>query len=211
MEVKKNKQKNYAAINGSCKMAKLTDGLSMKECPKCKTVHSLRICPMCGHKRVMRVQQKIGGKDKKGITQINGPKETLLTTSDICHLFRIKKRTVHLWVQLKRIPVPIKSSPREAYWRASEIKKALAGYKDSTCSKHAARQAIRKQGRRNAGKDGGADVFTKIEHECCEPGCHVKTRDHRCPKHLADWRRKHGVRESDLYNMEECGVLRRVG
>ncbi len=48
---KKFKQKNWAVINGSCKMAKLSDGLSAKPCKKCNTVSKLRECPFCGTKR----------------------------------------------------------------------------------------------------------------------------------------------------------------
>ncbi len=48
---KKRKHKDFAQINGSCKMAKLSDGLSAKPCKKCNTVSKLRECPFCGTKR----------------------------------------------------------------------------------------------------------------------------------------------------------------
>lgn len=48
---KKRKPKDFAAINGACKMAKLTDGLSDKPCKKCGTVSKLRECPFCHTKR----------------------------------------------------------------------------------------------------------------------------------------------------------------
>lgn len=51
---KPRKQKDYAAINGACKMAKLTDGLSAKACPECNLVHKLRKCPFCHTKRGKR-------------------------------------------------------------------------------------------------------------------------------------------------------------
>ena len=45
------KQKNFAQINGACKMARLSDGLSPKACPVCGTVSKLRECPFCRHRR----------------------------------------------------------------------------------------------------------------------------------------------------------------
>lgn len=48
---KPRKQKNFAQINGACKMAHLSDGLSPKACPVCGTVSKLRICPFCRHRR----------------------------------------------------------------------------------------------------------------------------------------------------------------
>ncbi len=48
---KPRKQKNFAAINGACKMAKLSDGLTAKPCEKCGTVSKLRECPFCRTKR----------------------------------------------------------------------------------------------------------------------------------------------------------------
>lgn len=48
---KPRKQKNWAVINGSCKMAKLSDGLTAKPCKKCGTVSKLRECPFCHTKR----------------------------------------------------------------------------------------------------------------------------------------------------------------
>ena len=48
---KKRKHKDFAQINGNCKMAKLSDGLSAKPCKKCNTVSKLRECPFCGTKR----------------------------------------------------------------------------------------------------------------------------------------------------------------
>lgn len=45
---KKRKQKNFAQINGACKMAKLSDGLSAKACKGCGTASKLRVCPFCG-------------------------------------------------------------------------------------------------------------------------------------------------------------------
>ena len=44
---KPRKQKNFAAIYGACKMAKLSDGLKDKACVKCQTVSKLRECPFC--------------------------------------------------------------------------------------------------------------------------------------------------------------------
>ena len=38
---KPRKQKNFAQINGACKMAHLSDGLSPKACPVCGTVSKL--------------------------------------------------------------------------------------------------------------------------------------------------------------------------
>lgn len=48
---KKRKFKDYKAINGACKMAKLSDGLTAKPCVKCDLVHKLRECPFCHTKR----------------------------------------------------------------------------------------------------------------------------------------------------------------
>ena len=48
---KSRKQKNFAQINGACKMAHLSDGLSPKACPVCGTVSKLRKCPFCRHRR----------------------------------------------------------------------------------------------------------------------------------------------------------------
>jgi rubrerythrin len=48
---KHRKPKNFAAINGACKMAKLSDGYESRSCPKCGTNHKLKACPWCGHKR----------------------------------------------------------------------------------------------------------------------------------------------------------------
>lgn len=48
---KPRRQKNFAQINGSCKMAKLSDGYAPKSCPDCGTNHKLRCCPWCGHVR----------------------------------------------------------------------------------------------------------------------------------------------------------------
>ena len=48
---KKRKFKDYKAINGACKMAKLSDGLAAKPCKGCGTVSKLRECPFCGTKR----------------------------------------------------------------------------------------------------------------------------------------------------------------
>ena len=45
------KEKNFAQINGSCKTAHLSDGLSPKPCHVCGTVHKLRECPFCPHRR----------------------------------------------------------------------------------------------------------------------------------------------------------------
>lgn len=50
-QTKPRKQKNWAVINGSCKMAKLSDGLSAKPCKGCGTVSKLRECPFCHTKR----------------------------------------------------------------------------------------------------------------------------------------------------------------
>lgn len=59
---KKRKPKDFAAINGSCKMAKLTDGLSPKPCKKCGTVSKMRECPFCHTKRGKPlVEQKLNG------------------------------------------------------------------------------------------------------------------------------------------------------
>ena len=51
---KKRKPKDFAQINGACKMAKLSDGLQDKACVKCNTVSKLRECPFCGTKRGKR-------------------------------------------------------------------------------------------------------------------------------------------------------------
>jgi hypothetical protein len=48
---KRRKSKNFAAINGACKMAKLSDGRAPRSCPQCGTNHKLKICPWCGHER----------------------------------------------------------------------------------------------------------------------------------------------------------------
>ena len=48
---KPRKQKNFAQINGACKMARLSDGLSPKACPVYGTVSKLRECPFCRHRR----------------------------------------------------------------------------------------------------------------------------------------------------------------
>lgn len=48
---KPRKPKDYAAINGACKMAKLSDGLTAKACAGCELVHKLREFPFCGTKR----------------------------------------------------------------------------------------------------------------------------------------------------------------
>lgn len=48
---KKRKPKDFAQINGACKMAKLSDGLAPKPCVKCDLVHKLRECPFCGTRR----------------------------------------------------------------------------------------------------------------------------------------------------------------
>ena len=48
---KPRKQKNFAQINGACKTARLSDGLSSKACPVCGTVSKLRECPFCHHRR----------------------------------------------------------------------------------------------------------------------------------------------------------------
>ena len=51
---KKRKHKDFAQINGNCKMAKLSDGPKDKACEKCNTVSKLRECPFCGTKRGKR-------------------------------------------------------------------------------------------------------------------------------------------------------------
>ena len=43
--------KDFARINGSCHMARLTDGLRQKACPVCGTVSSLRESAFSHHKR----------------------------------------------------------------------------------------------------------------------------------------------------------------
>ena len=48
---KPRKPKDYAQINGACKMAKLSDGLMAKSCEGCGTVSKLRECPFCGTRR----------------------------------------------------------------------------------------------------------------------------------------------------------------
>lgn len=48
---KKRKPKDFAQINGACKMAKLSDGLKAKACEGCGTVSKLRECPFCGTRR----------------------------------------------------------------------------------------------------------------------------------------------------------------
>ena len=48
------KEKNFAQINGSCKTAHLSDGLSPKPCHVCGTVHKLRECPFCPHRRAKK-------------------------------------------------------------------------------------------------------------------------------------------------------------
>ncbi len=48
---KHRKPKDFAAINGACKMAKLSDGLTAKPCKTCGTVSKLRECPFCHTKR----------------------------------------------------------------------------------------------------------------------------------------------------------------
>ena len=48
---KPGKQKNFAQINGACKMAPLSDGLAAKACEGCGTVSKLRECPFCGTRR----------------------------------------------------------------------------------------------------------------------------------------------------------------
>lgn len=52
--VKKRKPKDFAAINGSCKMAKLSDGLKAKACEACGTVSTLRECPFCRNRRMKK-------------------------------------------------------------------------------------------------------------------------------------------------------------
>lgn len=42
---KKRKPKDFAQINGNCKMAKLSDGYAPKSCPDCGTNHKLKTCP----------------------------------------------------------------------------------------------------------------------------------------------------------------------
>jgi rubrerythrin len=46
--------KDFAGINGNCKMAKLSDGYAPRSCVKCGTSHKLKVCPWCGHKRGKR-------------------------------------------------------------------------------------------------------------------------------------------------------------
>ncbi|GHV51264.1 hypothetical protein FACS1894168_3370 [Deltaproteobacteria bacterium] len=46
---KPRKPKDFAAINGNCKMAKLSDGYIPRSCPECGTNHKLKKCPWCGH------------------------------------------------------------------------------------------------------------------------------------------------------------------
>jgi hypothetical protein len=48
---KRRKSKDFAAINGACKMARLSDGREPRSCPKCGTSHKLKTCPWCGYKR----------------------------------------------------------------------------------------------------------------------------------------------------------------
>lgn len=48
---KKRKPKDFAQINGACKMAKLSDGYAAKDCPECGLNHKLKICPWCGQIR----------------------------------------------------------------------------------------------------------------------------------------------------------------
>lgn len=43
--------KNFAAINGACKMARLTDGSKPRACPHCGTNSKLRTCPFCHRKK----------------------------------------------------------------------------------------------------------------------------------------------------------------
>ena len=59
----KHKQKNFAQINGNCKMAKLSDGLQPRACEGCGTVSRLRVCPFCGHNRG-REQDKLAAKGR---------------------------------------------------------------------------------------------------------------------------------------------------
>ena len=44
---KPRKQKNFAQIAGSCKMAKLSDGYKDAPCVHCGTVGKLKICGFC--------------------------------------------------------------------------------------------------------------------------------------------------------------------
>lgn len=60
----KHKQKNFAQINGNCKMAKLSDGLQPRACEGCGTVSRLRVCPFCGFSRA-REQDKLATKGRK--------------------------------------------------------------------------------------------------------------------------------------------------
>ena len=48
---KKRKHKDFAQINGNCKMAKLSDGYAPKSCPDCGTNHKLKTCQFCGTER----------------------------------------------------------------------------------------------------------------------------------------------------------------
>jgi len=41
----------WKAINGACKMSRLSDGYEPRSCVKCGTSHKLKICPWCGQKR----------------------------------------------------------------------------------------------------------------------------------------------------------------
>jgi hypothetical protein len=45
------KQKNYAQINGACKMGRINEGHAPQSCPCCGTNHKLKVCPWCGHRR----------------------------------------------------------------------------------------------------------------------------------------------------------------
>lgn len=49
MDTKKHGSKDYAHINGACKLAKLSEGYQPRTCPRCGTSHKLKKCPWCGY------------------------------------------------------------------------------------------------------------------------------------------------------------------
>jgi predicted DNA-binding transcriptional regulator AlpA len=56
---------------------------------------------------------------------LSAPNSTLVTVLDICHLLGVCQRTVWLWVDLGRLPQPIRFSRAKVRWRRDDIERLI--------------------------------------------------------------------------------------
>ncbi len=57
---------------------------------------------------------------------LSPPDSPLLTILDVCHLLGISQRTAWLWVDLGKLPQPVRPSRRCVRWRRADLAGLLA-------------------------------------------------------------------------------------